>query len=65
MLRDGGSAHSRCLMNEGRLWRLGKESGFNMSAEGRGATVERRVGGGGGKVRDGVWQEGTVGHRQE
>lgn len=41
---------------------LGKERGFNMSAEGKGGNS---VCVWGGNMRDGGWQEGTVGHRQE
>lgn len=50
-------------MNEGCLWLLGKESSFNMSLErGQGRLYWSRVGR---YVRDGVWQEETVGHRKE
>lgn len=56
-------AHSRCLMNEGCLWLLGEESSFNMSLESGPARLYwSRVGR---CVRDGVWQEETVGHRKE
>lgn len=56
-------AHSWCLMNEGCLWLLGEESSFNMSLErGPGWLYWSRRGR---YVRDGVWQEETVGHRKE
>ncbi len=61
---EGGLwAHSWCLMNGGCLWLLGEESSFNMSLErGPGRLYWSRVGR---YVRDGVWQEETVGHRKE
>lgn len=61
--KGGLWAQSWCLMNEGCLWLLGKESSFNMSLErGQGRLYWSRVGR---YVRDGVWQEETVGHRKE
>lgn len=50
-------------MNGGCLWLLGEESSFNMSLErGRGGSTGAREGR---YVRDGVWQEETIGHREE
>lgn len=60
--KGGLHAHSWCLMNEGCLWLLGEESGFNMSLErGPGRLYWSRAGR---YVRDGIWQEETVGHRK-
>lgn len=61
--REGCELTHGALMNGGCLWLLREESSSNMSLE-RGpgrlywSRVERYV-------RDGVWQEGTVGHRKE
>lgn len=61
--RGGLWAYSWSLMNGGCLWLLGEESSFNMSLErGPGRLYWSRVGR---YVRDGVWQEETVGHRKE
>lgn len=61
MVEGGEFTH---LMNEGCRWLLGEESSFNMSLErgGSGRLYRSRVGR---YVRDGVWQEETVGHWKE